>query len=296
MANSIDKTPSNYAAMDVVPFKEGVLIEHHKVKVFRNPYHFHPCIEINYLHDCMLRYSFSGREFQLPKKRLVMFWAAHPHSVMEVRGDGKITIGNIMLSELLKWSLPREFINLLISGAVISSRSKSVYDDELFKRWSREAKNKESHWSGLHAKEIESRLGRLTIEGWDVLLEPASVGTGSTMGGSAVFQFERMLRYITDHFAESITVEDVAIAGNLSRNYAITFFKNLMGKSIMQHIIDMRLSHAKMLLAETDYKIATVATESGFKSQSAFYDAFKKNEGNSPASFRHNSSRVHKFI
>lgn len=292
MEPAIEKTASNYAAMSVVPFHQGVSIEHHKASALRTPYHFHPSIEINYLHNCVGRYSFSGREFVLPKNRLIIFWAAHPHRLIEVKGEGEITVANITLPELLKWSLPGEFTNLLITGAVLSSKSRCTFDENLAERWAKEAGNAEVHWSNLHAKEIESRLHRLNVEGWVSLLEPANITSPPnecSMGGPAVFQFERMMRFVTDHFMEPVSVEDVAAAGNFSPNYANSFFKKLMGKSIKRHVIEMRISHAKMLLSESNLKIATVATESGFTSQSAFYDAFKKNEGSSPATFRNNA-------
>jgi AraC-like DNA-binding protein len=54
-------------------------------------------------------------------------------------------------------------------------------------------------------------------------------------------------------------------------------------------ITRLRLSHAKAILVhpeETRTSIEAVALMSGFKSRSAFYNAFKKDTGQTPASFR----------
>lgn len=60
-----------------------------------------------------------------------------------------------------------------------------------------------------------------------------------------------------------------------------------MGVSIKNHLTRTRLSHAKMLLSETDQKIVTVAMDSGFGSLSSFYEAFTEhNDGLSPAKYR----------
>ena len=62
----------------------------------------------------------------------------------------------------------------------------------------------------------------------------------------------------------------------------------MLGRSIKEYLVDIRVIHAKMRLTNTNDKILTVALESGFGSLSSFYEIFHKNTGVSPARFRKN--------
>ena len=283
---------AEYANTFAIPVENAIILEHHRPNLDRTPYHFHPSIELNYLRDCAMTYAFPGGEVTLPRNRLVLFWAAHPHRVNDIDGRGTITNAYVSLSEFVKWSLPTGFLELLLGGAVVAAQDANDYDEAMTRRWASERKKAAAQWHRAHSREIEGRLIRLCEEGYERLFEPSNTGSANKMGGAAVFQFERMLRFIANNFADPITVEDVARVGNLSPNSAISFFKRLMGKSIKSHIIDLRLSHAKMLLLETEQMIATVALDSGFRSQAAFYAAFQKRIGTSPAAFRGGDNRT----
>lgn len=287
-----EETFTEYANTFAIPVENAIILEHHRPNPDSAPYHFHPSIELNYLRDCTITYSFPGGDVQLPSGRIVLFWAAHPHRVIDVSGTGTITNAYVSLSEFLKWSLPTEFLEQLLSGAVLASEKASAFDDALTERWIDEREKADAQWHRAHSREIEGRLIRLCEEGYTKLFAPSNIGHGNAMGGAAIFQFEKMLRFMADNFAEPISVGDVASVGNLSPNYAISFFKRLMGKSIKSHVIDLRLAHAKMLLTETEQKIATVAMDSGFRSQAAFYTAFQKRVGISPAAYRAAGNRT----
>ena len=71
----------------------------------------------------------------------------------------------------------------------------------------------------------------------------------------------------------------------------MSLFRKMMGRTIKQHITDMRMFYAKMILSETDAKVLTVAMDSGFGSLSTFYEAFQKHVGISPAAFRRGSGK-----
>ncbi len=263
-----------------------IYLQHHAPSPEAQPYHFHPTIEVNYLTDCDMTYSFSGKKVFVERNRLCVFWAAHPHRTKSVSGKGLITNAQISLSEFLRWPLPPEFRNVLLGGGVICNKSQTASDQFLTERWAIEKVDVTDGRQSLHALEIESRLYRLALEGWNILLEPMSVPPTKILGGNAILQFEKMILFVGRNFSDSLTVGQVAEAGEISVNYAISLFKSVFGRTIKQHITDVRIYHAKMLLAETDRRIVTVAMDCGFGSLSAFYDAFQSQTKNSPAAFR----------
>ncbi|MDJ1009110.1 MAG: helix-turn-helix domain-containing protein [Paracoccaceae bacterium] len=95
-----------------------------------------------------------------------------------------------------------------------------------------------------------------------------------------------MLRYVLLHYADPITLNDIAQAAGITKNYAIILFKKMLGTTAKAHLTRVRISHAKMLLSYQDRKILMIALDCGFQSQSAFYEAFKRETGVTPAEFR----------
>lgn len=274
------------------PRDRGIYLQHHKARMQNEPYHFHPAVEVNYLHSCDMTYSFSGEEVKVKKGHFCVFWGAHPHRSTSVSGDGMITNAFISLSEFFQWPLPTEFCNSILNGAVLSSKSDLQIDEMSASRWGGEVDNTDPEWQRLHALEVQSRLYRLALTGWDVLMEPDNNKTSRMIGGNAAIQFEKMLRFIAENFASRISIQDVADQANVSSNYALSLFRKMLGRTIKSHITDVRVYHAKMLLVETDVKILTIAMDCGFGSLSAFYLAFQNHIGMSPANFRRNSGRT----
>ncbi len=269
-----------------VPGLNRLLVERHRPLRFRAPYHHHTSIEINFLEGCNLEYSFSGRQVKLPPNRITIFWGAVPHCVTDVEGVGIITNVYLSLGRLLHWSLPSEMVNPLLAGCVISARTCPDSDAHLFERLFLERSREEVPWRRLHLAEVETRLRRIALEGWDELLD--SDGDSQTLMAPAASMrhVELMIRFIADNHSSPINVGEIVESANLSQGHAMKLFRQIMGRSIKEHLTQTRLSHARMLLHETDAKIVTIAYDSGFRSLSSFYGAFVSTYGVSPARYR----------
>lgn len=284
---------SHYAHQGFVTRDRIIYIQHHKPADVPDPFHFHPSVEVNFLENCDMTYSFSGTEFELKRDRFCVFWAAYPHRSLKVNADGVITNVYISLSEFLHWQLPPAFVNTLLSGAVLASSRQSAGDRELACRWSKEIEKTDTEWQKLHIAEVQARLRRMALEEWDVLHKPRHETTNKIIGGNAVTQFEKMLRYVAANYAETIAIADVAKIGGVSPPYAISLFRKMLGRTIKEHITDMRINHARMLLTETNAKILTIAMDCGFGSLSAFYECFSNRTGYSPAAYRKRALNEH---
>lgn len=290
-SNNQEFSGSEYSNLDYIPRERGVFLQHHQPKVLAKPYHFHPSIEVNFLQGCDMTYSFSGEEVLVPRGRFCVFWAARPHRTIAVSDEGTITNVYISLSEFLRWGMPAEFVNLLLSGAVLSSKSEQNGDSALADRWATEITRTGPEWQRLHALELQARLHRMSVEGVNILFRPTQGQNERMIGGKAIIHFEKMLRFIAEYFSDRITIGIVAQSAGVSTNYAISLFNKMLQRTIKQHITDVRVYHAQMLLAETEAKILTIAMDCGFGSLSSFYRTFHSATGVSPAVFRRNIGR-----
>ena len=272
-----------------MPAPNQFILERHEPAMFDAPFHHHTSVEINFLRGCDMEYSFSGVPVKVKRGALTIFWGAQPHRVISVTPGGEITNIYLSLGQFLRWGLPENLVQAILAGSVIASLTDSFDDSVLFDRlWSeRERDTKDGAWRRTHLDEISNRLRRVGLEGWDVLLDPRSASSVLDADVRTMNHVEALLRFIADKFNQPITITDIATGVSLSAGRAMTLFKQVMGVSIKHHLTRTRLSHAKMLLSETDQKIVNIAIDSGFGSLSSFYEAFSEhNEGMSPAKYR----------
>jgi LacI family transcriptional regulator len=96
----------------------------------------------------------------------------------------------------------------------------------------------------------------------------------------------RGLHFIAEHFAEPISVDDVARVAGMSRRGLHQAFTEHIGCTPGDKIRMTRLDHAKRELAETEEKIESIAQKSGYPSLNTFFVAFRKSEKVTPAEFR----------
>ena len=94
------------------------------------------------------------------------------------------------------------------------------------------------------------------------------------------------LAYIREHYAQKLTLDEIAAYLHLSTNECCRFFKKNMNCTLFEYITEYRLGKSMELLEHTDLPVAQIAYETGFGSSSYFIEKFRKNVGMTPAAFR----------
>ena len=94
------------------------------------------------------------------------------------------------------------------------------------------------------------------------------------------------IHYINEHYADNLTVEEVAKVSALSFSYFSHLFKSITLKTFTEYLNDYRISKALQLLKETDKKVLDISYEIGFNSVNHFNRVFKKQIGIPPLSYR----------
>lgn len=103
---------------------------------------------------------------------------------------------------------------------------------------------------------------------------------------NAQIRLQKMLSYIYDHYAESITLEDIARAADISRSEAGRCFQNYLGCSPVETLIQHRLQTARGLLRDTALTLQEIAERCGFHSVSYFSRQFRRLYGIAPGQNR----------
>ncbi|MCS6800951.1 MAG: AraC family transcriptional regulator [Chloroflexota bacterium] len=97
---------------------------------------------------------------------------------------------------------------------------------------------------------------------------------------------EAVLNYINDHFAEPISLVDVARAVGRTPGYLTTTIRNATGRTVLEWITARRMIEARRLLVETDEDIATIGERVGYADPTYFIRQFRRIHGVTPLSWR----------
>lgn len=93
-----------------------------------------------------------------------------------------------------------------------------------------------------------------------------------------------MLVYISENYHKPITVDSLAQSFYVSKAKLNRDFKVIMGNTLKQHILDVRISNAMRLLTKGSSVIET-AHKCGFADESHFIKTFRERVGSSPGKY-----------
>ena len=92
--------------------------------------------------------------------------------------------------------------------------------------------------------------------------------------------------YIKKNFRRDIKLDEIASNIRYNKYYLCRVFKQSMGQTVQNYMLDLRIHNAKLLLKRTDMVLTEIVYGSGFSSQAYFCHIFKKRTGMTPLQFR----------
>lgn len=103
--------------------------------------------------------------------------------------------------------------------------------------------------------------------------------------------FERTKAFMDEHYAEELTLTQLAAMAGLSRNYFVDLFKKKVGISPMDYITGQRMSRAKRLMASSALRLREIARQVGYQDEFYFSRKFKKETGVTPTLYMKSRKR-----
>jgi LacI family transcriptional regulator len=102
----------------------------------------------------------------------------------------------------------------------------------------------------------------------------------------------RAMRFIREQACSGINVQDVLGHVAMSRTALQDHFRQALGKSIHDVLIEAKIARVRALLAETTLSIDTIAERTGFKYPEYMSSILKQRTGWTPARYRQEYGRV----
>ncbi|MDD3368207.1 MAG: AraC family transcriptional regulator [Lachnospiraceae bacterium] len=118
------------------------------------------------------------------------------------------------------------------------------------------------------------------------LIKHPPIANGVSVNNKFLEKMKFILQYIDTHFAEEISISEMAELVFYSESHFMKFFKNNMGISFIQYLNQYRLDMARHFLTSTSMSVLEVASESGFDNISYFNRLFKQKYGITPRQLR----------
>lgn len=256
------------------------------------PLHWHPDFEIATAASCVL-------DFQVGQQ----------HIILET-GDSIFINGNILHGiKQLAGDIPDPMPNIVFSGAVIAAETSEIDRRKYIQPIARcdtlpfIVFNQKNGWHNEVNRLVKnvyclmheqgpcyemavqrdlSRIFEYIFSNFDAL--PKTKNTRIQI--HTQIRIQKMLSYIWEHYAEAVTLEDIAGAAHISRSEAGRCFNTYMGCSPVDVLIQHRLQMAHRLIKDVTLTLQEISYSCGFNSVHYFSRQFRQTFGYTPGQYR----------
>jgi len=256
------------------------------------PWHWHEEIEVVFVKEGEMAYLASGTSYHLRPGDAVFVNSGVPHAERACDGAHSLEGDLVFHPRLLFGSEESAIWQRYLSGLKAPNAPRSCMMRAEGADWEREAIScierahtavaEEERYFEIVARDLLTKMALL-------ILDHAEVSGEENVALVETFEVERvkqMARFVEDHYADRLSVADVASAGNVSEREAQRAFRRALGVSPMEYLANYRLFVASQMLKSTDATITEVGRSCGFASQSTFARRFRERYGHAPSEHR----------
>lgn len=250
--------------------------------------HWHSAYEMIVPMEGNYLVTVSGQTYELTPGDIFLIPSGEPHSLTAPsRGARFIFLFEFDQILAIKGT---SFLASVMSKPLLINRSTcpSIYTEEtvLFCQICAEY----LHDDSLRDITIYSRLLSLFINYCRVRLSADSGSAVTQLPHSSARnyaeRFNAVFNYLDRHFAEDLTLEDVAAVAGFSKFHFSRTFKQLSGCNFYEYLCHRRIKSSESLLMQPGLSVSQIALQSGFSSVSTFNRTFKKMKGCTPTQYR----------
>lgn len=252
------------------------------------PYHWHPNFEIATAER-------SGLDYQVGQQ----------HIVLEA-GDSIFVNGNMLHRvRQLSGNRPDPVPIILFSGAAIAPEHSTVYQNYVYPILQcdslpfiifrhennshrkinyliQETYRRLSEHTQCYEMAVQRNISRI-LEYLFCNLDRFPKSEATRIQIKSQIRLQKMLTFIYEHYAETITLEDIANAAHISRSEAGRCFAAYMGCSPVNALIQYRLQIARRLLSEKTHTLQEISYACGFHSTNYLSRKIKETYGYAPS-------------
>ncbi len=138
--------------------------------------------------------------------------------------------------------------------------------------------------SATYEMELQWRLTHIWMFLWNHLSHQTSSSGNSE--SKHTDRLKNILMYIQEHYAEKITLADIATTANICQSECCRFFKKHMNESLFDYLLSFRIEKSLPLLVDQQLSITEISNLCGFSSSSYYTKVFRKHMGCTPTAYQ----------
>lgn len=260
--------------------------------------HWHEEAEIGWIQEGEIDYDINFESFRVRKGDLLLIAPHILHAAHAVPGKRMVSESLVFHLDMLGYQTPDactircisplqngkyRFVPVVHSGQPGYGELIACMEELLGCMQPREdaVSKAEEPAEELYRKELLFRLFRLLYRyGYVVKNESGREDF------AAEEKMKQVLTFIRSHYAEALTVGQLAGLCHFSETYFMSFFKRFAGMTCVEYINHYRLSQAARILVQTDRPVTEAALENGFRNISYFNRQFRRQYGTTPREYR----------
>lgn len=269
-------------------------VEFDKYKDSTVPWHWHQQVELFFVESGVLVYSTPTGKHVFPAGSggLINTNVLHMTQPRERQRQAEKTIQFVHLldADFLAGGkggrIERKYIAPLLSAAqveIIALHPDSPARSELLRLLLESFRLSEEDFG------YELRLRAALSEIWRRILEQcAPLPAEPKKRGKANEKIKAMMIYIHEHYAEKITIADIAAAAFSSERECYRAFRACLHMTPVEYIVDYRLQSACHMLENSQESVTAIGHSCGLGSSSYFGKVFRARFGCTPLAYRQN--------
>ena len=270
------KRTLNYSKVDVIKLDTKCLYagKLERIKQWHESAHCHPICEIMFVFAGSGETVIDGVTYSVEKGDIIVYNPGTLHEELTSGNEG-LELGFFGITNFQVSNLPADCL-IDKNATPILHTNEDEHKYEFYFRSLIDEVSTDKQYGELMAK----YWARLILIG---ILRLANISEAKFVTNAI---FTRIHQYLSTHFTEIESMDQICEELNVSKYYLSHVFKNYMGTPPMQYITTKRISYAKKLLQETDLTASAIGEACGYKDHVLFFKAFKKLEGTTPSNFR----------
>lgn len=251
--------------------------------LFYIPDHWHEDMEFLYVHDGSMDYVVNGKEIRLNAGEGIFVNSRRIHSNASKLGEHAVFTYRIIHPSQLCGSpyIMQQYIQPALS---INSFDYIILNQN---DWTKGIVDRliELEELPLPSKEISSiELGLYTMSLFYENIDfKEHVKSFSPIHMN---DFQKMMNFISGHYMEKISLEDIAESANIGKTLCTKLFKKYVAKTPGEYLISYRITKSLEMLNTSDMSVTDIAYASGFNSASHYTKTFREVLGCTPLKYK----------